>query len=156
MKKSNQAALSSALLSLLVGGLFLWLREGVISIAMTVMGVALLVLAIVDLAHRRTFMGVVKAVLGGFILLAGWAILSLALYVLAAVLLIWGILGLISGARRGGRAMRLLAPITAILSGACLLLAPGGTLSWVFIVSGALLLLQGRQDRPKANPLLSG
>ena len=150
MKKVNTTKLLPALLMILVGALFLLWKGAVISAAMTVIGVLLIVSAIVNLVRKNYVAGVVGAVMGVMVLCFGWLFLSVALYVLAAILLIYGILLLIEVGKRGFRHMGALAvvirvaqPVICILIAACLLFNQGGTVDWVFILSGLFLIVEG-------------
>ena len=150
MKNANSAKLLSAALTILVGVLFLIWKGTIISVAMTVIGVLLIVSAIVNLARKRYTVGVVGAVFGVMVLCFGWLFLSVALYVLAAILLIYGILLLIEIARRGlsrigvlAAIVRLSQPIICILVAGCLLFNQGGAVDWVFILSGIFLIVEG-------------
>ena len=150
MKRTNSAKLLSAALTILVGILFLILKGSVISVAMTVIGVLLIATAIMNLVRKKYTACVIGAVLGVMVLCFGWLFLSVALYLLAAILLIYGILLLMEVAKRGvGRMgtlaaiIRLSQPVICILVAGCLLFNQGGTVDWVFIVSGLFLIVEG-------------
>ena len=150
MKKVNSARLLSAVLTILVGVLFLLWKGAVVSVAMTVIGVLLIVSAIMSLVRKNYTACVISAVFGALIIGFGWLFLSVALYVLAAILLIYGILLLIEIAKRGFRRMGTLAlivrvaqPVICILVGGCLFFNQGGTVDWVFILSGLFLMVEG-------------
>ncbi len=150
MKKSNSNKLLSAILMLLVGVLFLIWKGGVVALAMTAIGVLLIVAAIMNLIRKKIPVGVVCAVLGVLVLFVGGLFVSVALYVLAAILLIYGILLLMDILKRGFKRMGTLAivvrvaqPAVCILVAACLLFNQGGTVDWVFILSGLFLIVEG-------------
>lgn len=143
-------SLIEGLLTILLGILFLILQGQVVTIAMTVLGVVLLVLAVLDLLENRVPSAIVKAVFGVVTLLFGWVITTAALYVLAALLLIWGIYELyaklhvhLKGNSLGLTVLLYISPILNILLGLLLLFNQGGTLAWIFIVVGVLLILDG-------------
>lgn len=135
-------------LTLLIGILFLFLRGNtIINIAMTVFGVALLVLAILDLLDHQIFQGVVKAVVGVVVLIFGWAFVEVALIVLAIVLLVWGIyeLYLLIKHHVSGNALavilRYISPILSIVIGVLLLVNRAGTVDAISVVIGVVLII---------------
>ena len=140
----------SALMTLALGILFLILKGDVIGIALTVLGVALIVTAIVDLVRKSTTSGVVKAVLGVVVLLFGWLFLEVAMLILGIVLLIFGILGLVKRIMALGQAQKLLAtvlgfiePIVCIIASIFLITSTGAALNWAVIVGGICLIVDG-------------
>ncbi len=139
----------AAIASVVLGILLIILKNDVISIALTVLGAAVLISAIVDFTGKRTNSAVIQAVIGVCILVFGWVFVNLALYVFAAALLIVGLLQIInigkSGAGRPAKAGLAVyfKPAVTVLAGACLLLNQSGTIAWVFVVSGILLIAEG-------------
>ena len=81
--------------------------------------------------------------------LAGWLFVTLALYVLGAFLLIAGITQLIAISKLKIKKLTLPAvmhiaqPVIYILVAICLFFNQGGAISWVFILSGVFLILDG-------------
>ena len=150
MKVKNQNKLIAAILVTVLGLLFLIWKGGVISIAMTVLGVMLLVQAVLDVIAKDYTAGAIKAVLGVAIIVFGWAFLTIALYVMAAVLLVYGILQLIDAYKAYPKQKSLTAKIVGFIQPAiytliavCLLFNQGETVSWVFIIAGIFLIVQG-------------
>lgn len=76
----------SAILTLVLGILFIVLKGQVVSIAMTILGVLLIVLGIMNLTTKLVAPGVVKIVVGALVILFGWVLVSAALYILAALI----------------------------------------------------------------------
>ena len=66
-------------LTILLGILFLILQGEVIKVAMTILGVVLIVMAVLDLLDHQTFPAIVKAVFGVVVLIFGWALTTAAL-----------------------------------------------------------------------------
>ena len=137
-------------LTILLGILFLILQGEVIKVAMTILGAVLIVMAVLDLLDHQTFPAIVKAVFGVVVLIFGLALTTAALYVLAAVLLIWGIYELyaklkihLKGNSVGLTVMLYIAPILNIVLGLLLLFNQSGTVAWIFIVVGVLLIIDG-------------
>ena len=142
----------SAILTLVLGILFIVLKGQVVSIAMTILGVLLIVLGIMNLTTKLVAPGVVKIVVGALIILFGWVLVSAALYILAALLLIFGILQLYArikiklntkGARIIDTIFAYALPVICIVIAFFLFFNQGGTVDWVFIVAGVFTIIEG-------------
>ena len=139
----------TAIALILIGGLFIIYKGEVISIAMSLIGITLVVLGIIDILRARVVSGVVKLVFAALVVLAGWLFVTLALYVLGAFLLIAGITQLIAISKLKIKKLTLPAvmhiaqPVIYILVAICLFFNQGGAISWVFILSGVFLILDG-------------
>lgn len=149
-RKSNKSnELLTAIALILIGGLFIIYKGEVISIAMSLIGITLVVLGIIDILRARVVSGVVKLVFAALVVLAGWLFVTLALYVLGAFLLIAGITQLIAISKLKIKKLTLPAvmhiaqPVIYILVAICLFFNQGGAISWVFILSGVFLILDG-------------
>lgn len=150
MNSQKQNELISALFTFLIGILFIILKSNVVSIAITVLGAALLVSAVFSLLNRRLAVCVIKAVIGVLIITCGWVFISAALYVMAAALLIYGILMLlatvktnISGITVLSKVLLFLKPIIYIIVAICLMFKQSGTVDWIFVLCGIFLILEG-------------
>ncbi len=148
MKKTEKLII--ALLTVVFGILLIVLKGSIISILMTVLGVALIVLGVMDLIGRATPSGVVKLVSGIVVIVCGWVIVSAVLYILAALLLVTGILLLYEKIKNRFFCPTLwqtvceyAVPVVFLVIGALLLFNQGGTVNWVFIVSGVFTVIQG-------------
>lgn len=142
MKNSNK--LITALLTVALGVLFIVMKADVISVAMTVLGAALLVLAVIDLINKQIPPAIVKAVLGVVVLVFGWAFVSVALYVLAAVLLMYGLLYVYELMKaKTKKFLSFVGPVVMIVAALCLFFAQGDILNTMFIISGVFLIVEG-------------
>lgn len=140
----NFAKLTSPLISLLIGILLIVFKGDIISIALTVLGALFIVLGIIDLTNNQNQVGIVRIVVGVVIIAFGWFLVSVALYVIAVLLVIAGagaVFNLTS--KKAKFSIAYLQPILFILAGLCLFFSQGTTVSWVFIVVGAILAVQG-------------
>ena len=148
MRRRGNGLVSAAALVLL-GLLFIIFKSDIISIAMSLIAAVLVAIGIFNIVRKNFVGGVIKIVIGGLILAAGWLIVELALYIFAAVLLIAGVIDLyrLSKIRdnesRLSTIMHFIQPIIYILVAICLLFNQGGTLSWVFTVSGIFFIIDG-------------
>lgn len=148
MKKTDKILVAA--LTILMGLLFLILKSDLINILMTVGGVCLIVLGIVDLIGHCVPPAVVKLVVGAVVILFGWLLTAAVLYIVAAALLICGILLLyekIKCKTKGDTFLRTLleytVPVGIILIGIILFFNQTGAMNFVFIVSGIFAILDG-------------
>lgn len=156
MAKKNKVKLTGnklleGIFLILVGILFLVLDANyIINITMTVFGVALLVLAVLDLLDHQTLPGIVKLVFGVVVIVFGWALVDVAMIVLAAVILIWGIYELyaklkihLKGSNTLNTILLYISPILDILLGLLLLFNRGGAMAVISKIVGILLIVDG-------------
>lgn len=142
MEKVNKYL--SPALSILLGILLLVFKGEVISIALTVLGVVFIVLGILDVTKNQTTPGIIRIVIGAVIIAFGWLLLSVALYVIAVLLVIAGIYGIYqTSTKKSSTALNYLQPVLLTLVGLCLFFNQGGTVAWVFIAVGIILVVQG-------------
>lgn len=148
MKKTS--LLISALMTILLGVLFIIFKEQVVSIALSVFGIVLIITAILELIKKNWGSGIVKAFLGIAVLLVGGLLLHIALIVIGVVLLIYGALELIKRIvaiikKQNGKLwatiVGFISPIVCII--AAIALISGNFLGWAIIVAGVLLIING-------------
>ena len=149
MKKLNVNDILTAVALIVIGGLFMFYKSEVISIAMSLISFTLVALGVVDLLRGFTLSAIVKLVFGLLVLATGWLFVSLALYVLGAFLLIAGVTQLYAFTKIKIKkstfplAVRIAQPAIDVLVAICLFFNQGGALSWVFTVSGLFLVIDG-------------
>lgn len=148
MKQSEK--IISAIITIALGVLLIVLRSDFISILLTIGGVSLIALGVMDIFNRLIPPAVVKIVAGALIIFCGWVVVQAALYVLAAALLIVGILLLYDKIKNKARCRTLLYTVfdyascaLLITVGFLLLFNQGNTVEWVLIVSGVLTVAEG-------------
>ena len=111
---------------------------------MTIMGVALIISSILDLIRKQGSQSIIKLVIGAVVIVFGWTLVSAALYIMAAVLLINSVMQISTIAKMTkGFNLSYLQPIMSLIVAICLLFNQGGTISWVFVVSGVCLIIEG-------------
>ena len=136
--------LITAIGAIILGVLFIALKGGVIGVAMTVLGVALIVWGVSDLVKGGTVEAVIKIALGVISIVFGWALASVALYILAALLVVYGVMSLYPLIKDKCKdSLSYIAPVVVLVVGLCLFFNQGGTVNWVFIVSGIFLVIYG-------------
>ena len=145
MKKSE--TIISAIVTIALGVLLMIMKGEMISVFMTILGVALIVLGLIDLLLRNITFAVIKLVAGSVVIFFGWTIVSAVVYIIAALVLIVGILALYDAIRfrlrcvRGMETLKILAPpVVCILIGFVLFF---NQWDWVFVVAGLFTILEG-------------
>lgn len=147
---NQRSSAVSAVATILLGALFIIKRGGVIGLAITVLGVSVLVFALLDFLAKFTNAAIVKGVVGLCILVFGWIFVDLAIYILAAGIILTGLLQISSikqyspvNLDTNEKLFIYARPVMMVVAGACLLLNKNGTIDWVFVLVGALLVIQG-------------
>ncbi len=141
--------ISSAAISIAIGILFIVLKGSVISITMTVIGAAAIIMAVVDFANNQTRPGVIKSIIGVAVLVLGWLLVDIALYLISGVLIILGISQIISAIKLSElcnsvqKVFMIIKPVATLGAGFCLLFNKGGTMDTLFIIVGVLVLVEG-------------
>lgn len=142
MKKDSQLLIRIG--TIVLGALFVVQRSGVIHTAITLIAAILLLSAILDLIKKQIGSGVVKGVVAVCVMVFGWLFVELALYLIAAVLLLNGISQLIQIVKEKPVSyLPYVAPVFSLIAGSCLLFNQGGTVDWIFVVVGIVLIVDG-------------
>ena len=81
MKKSEK--IISAVLTMVLGVLFIVLKMDFVGLLMTLLGAGLIVFGIVDLIEKLVPPAVVKMVSGVIVIVCGWVLVEAVLYILA-------------------------------------------------------------------------
>lgn len=149
MEKTNKYI--SAVVMMAIGLLLIILKGGIINILLTALGVALIVMGILDAVQRKDVTRcVIKCVIGAVIILGGWLFVAVMLYILGALLVIVGVLWIIKLVQRHTKGANLIGTITAylvpalyILIGVCLFFYQSAFVDVVFIIVGVIVLVDG-------------
>ena len=148
MKKSEK--IITACLTILLGVLLITLKGNFISILMTLVGVGLIVLGIVDFVYRTIPSAIIKLVSGIFIIVCGWLLVSAVLYIVAAILQILGFLLFYYKLEHKVRGYtpfytfcEYIVPIIYLIIGGLLLFNQTGALNVILVVCGILTIAQG-------------
>ena len=149
MKNEKTKNLLVAIIVIVIGILCIALQNRLLGALMTGIGVLLIVSGLLDLILAKNVVAfVVKAVIGAAIILLGWLAVTVVLYIIAVLMVIYGILGILQIlanpiANVGLKILALFRPILNVVVGVCLFFNQGGTMAWVFIVVGILLVADG-------------
>lgn len=148
MKKSEK--ITAAILTMVVGVLLIAMQDNFIGLLMSIAGVCLIVLGVVDIFHHFIPPAVVKIVSGVLIIVCGWVLVEAVLYVIAAMLLIAGVLLLYDKIRKRvvcdslfKTILEYALPSVFIIIGIFLLFHQAVALEIIFVVTGILTLIEG-------------
>ena len=137
-------------MTLALGILFIMLKGEVVSIGITVLGVALIVTAIIDLCRKSFVGGAIKAILGIAVLVIGWTIIDIAILVLGIVLLVYGILELvkrITAKKKGQKAwavvLGFIEPVVCIVASLLLIKSGTAVVDLTILIAGILFAIDG-------------
>ena len=148
MKTSEK--IISSIVTMALGVLLLVLKGDFISILMTIAGISLITLGVLDIFYQLVPPAVVKIVVGLMIILCGWVIVEVVLYIVAAILLIVGILMLYDKIKKKlycrdivRTIFEFAVPSLFVLIGLMFLFHQGKAVSFIFVVSGILTIMEG-------------
>lgn len=131
------------IITVVLGILLIFLKQDVITIALTILGIALIISSIVDAVRKLWPSFIVKLIVGIAVILLGWLLVSAALYILAVLLIIIGALQIYENVKAKAKALAYLAPAISIIFGIVLFFNQGGAVSWMFIFAGISLIVEG-------------
>ena len=150
MKKLSQ--ITSALMTLVLGILFVMLKGGVVGIAIKVFAAVLIITAILELIKLKIASGVIKAILAIVLFIFGWAITEIALLVIGIVLIVFGVLELIkrifslfkkNRTRLWAKILGFISPLFSALAGYFLITSRGEAVGWAIVIGGIFLIING-------------
>ena len=81
MKKTEKIVYASAIM--LFGVLFILLKSDLISVLVTILGVAVFVFGIIDIFNQKIVWAVCKLIFGALIIICAWTLLEAVLYLLS-------------------------------------------------------------------------
>ena len=128
MKKTT--GFISGIMTLILGILFVVLQDRLVSIAISVLGVFLVIMGVIDLIKARYIMGLLKIILAVTVLVFGWLIIDIWGIIIGIVLLLYGIFTLIRRIKAPNKKRRIFS--TAV-----------GFVESVLCIIGAIFLISG-------------
>ena len=148
MAKKKQLKLPEGLITSLfmvaLGILFLIMKGGVIGLAVTILGVALLVSAVMDFLNKDITTCIVKAIIGVCVLVFGHLFVDVAVIIVAAVVLVYGALELFELIKAKKKDVACyVKPVVIVVIAAALLISKWLVFDWLFIIIGVLFLVEG-------------
>ena len=137
----------SSIFTIALGVLLIVMKDEMISVFMTVLGIALISLGIIELLRKEVTAAVVKIALGGLIVFLGWMLVSAIAYILATMLLILGVVTAYDNLRCRLKSVRffdmlfeLIPAILCIIIGVILFF---NECAWCYITAGILTVFLG-------------
>lgn len=134
----------------IIGLLLIILKGQIISIATTFIGVIFIINGVMSIVNKDLTRGIIIIVMGAVIILFGWLFLTIALYIVGALLITYGIIDLVNKFKvqisfedNFKKILYYLIPVLYIVAGAVLLFNQGEAISFVFVFSGVVLLVNG-------------
>lgn len=123
-----------------IGLLLIILQGGSLGILMTIIGVLLIALGIVDIIKGKDlFKGIVELAIGIAIIVLGWIITDIVLLIFGILLIVKGALEMIKVAKDGFSAM--ISPIVTVVIGVLLVVAKWALLDVFCIIAGVVFLI---------------
>lgn len=148
MKISNK--LIMGILAVVVGVMFIIMKGEVLSIALTLLGVAAIIMGVQDIARNAKNSGIVKIIVGAVVVLFSWLFVDITLIVIAVLMILFCGMNLIGSLKTDGYPMSTVQtirtyakPVIGIIAGICLLFNRGGTVAWVFTLVGIVFIIEG-------------
>ena len=123
-----------------LGLLLIILRSGSLGILMTIVGVLLIALGVIDIVkNKEVTKGVLEAAVGVLIIVCGWLVADIVLLILGILLIVKGVMELVKNISNGFMAM--LAPIITIVIGILLVIAKWTSMDVICIIAGVILII---------------
>jgi len=124
----------------IIGLLLVILQGGSLGILMTVIGVLLIALGLIDIVKEKDLTkGLIEAVIGVAIIVCGWLIADIVLLVFGFLLIVKGAIDLFNNFKKGWSAM--LSPIVTIVIGILLVIAKWALMDVLCIIAGVIFLI---------------
>lgn len=140
-KKSNNN-FSSPVLYIILGILLAIFRGGALNWAMTIAGIAFVVMGILDIVRGRLANGIGNIVIGAVIILLGNLVLGIVLLVLGIMIAVKGVSELIKVMKKSKKGiLEIVFPVITIIVG--IGLAFGNMLGDLILIIGILLIVDG-------------
>jgi len=135
---------------IIAGILFIILQGGVINIATIILGIALIAIGVAILVNggkNAQLEGIIRIAAGVVIIVLGSLFASIVLYILAVLFIIYGCMNLYENLKHKRKAfMFYVRPIFQLVMGCLLFFNQGGTVNWIMIIIGVILVIEGVVD----------
>lgn len=136
---SNNNILTCALYAI-IGLLLIILQGGSLGILMTVIGVLLIVIGVVDIVNNKNLTkGLIEAGIGIAIIVCGWLIADIVLLVFGILLIVKGAIDLFQNHKNG--TMSIVSAVATIVIGILLVVAKWALLDVICIIAGVIFIV---------------
>ena len=140
----------SAFVTITLGVLLIAWRGDIIHVLMTVLGISLIVLGVLDLLEKNIRQAWIKLALGVLSVAFGWLLVSAVAYVVAIATIafaVWLTVGFFKGGTKIcfnlSSVVQWLKPVLLVITGLFLFFNNGGKAEWAFILVGICIVLLG-------------
>ena len=124
----------------IIGLLLVILRAGSLGILMTIVGVLLIALGILDIVKNKDMTkGIIEAVAGVAIIICGWLIADICLLIFGILLIVKGVMELIKIYKNGF--MTMLPSIITVVIGVLLVIARWTLIDVICIIAGIVFII---------------
>ena len=123
----------------IIGLMLIVMQGGSLGILMTIVGVLLVVLGIMDISKKETTKGIIEVAIGVAIIVCGWLIADIVLLIFGILLIIKGAMELFKNFKNGFMAM--LPSIVTIVIGILLVIAKWALLDVFCIIAGVIFII---------------
>ena len=143
-RKNSGSNLTSALMYIILGALFIVFKAGVLNWLMTAAGVLFIVFGVLDLIKGATTSGVINVAIGIVILLGGWFFLEVVLLVFGILLAVKGTIALLNSLKALNKSFfDILFSALTVIVGFMLIASKWAVVDWFFVVMGAMFVVDG-------------
>ncbi len=147
--KNQSNKLLTSVITIVLGVLLMVWKTSIISIAITLFGVYLIILGILDLVNKKDeTTAIIKLIVGVAAILLAWLLTAVAVITLGVILMLHGIT-LILDIIKANKQVKGLVPtimlwaVPVISIAAGLFIAFGSGMDWAFIVVGVIVIIEG-------------
>ena len=145
IRKDN---LIAAISFILIGILFCIFQSKILSWILTIVGVLLIILAIMDLVNKKNQQALIELISGAVILIFGWLLTEVALVIAGICITALGIKNFVSlnnlaGLSLGKKILAILKPICEMAVGLILIVNTFAAVNWIFIIIGVIAIVNG-------------
>ena len=124
----------------IIGLLLIILQGGSLGILMTIIGVLLIVMGVVEIINNKNLTkGLIELAIGIAIIVCGWLIADIVLLVFGVLLIVMGAMELFNNYKKGFEA--LISPIITIIVGILLVVAKWALMDVMCIIAGVIFLI---------------
>ena len=142
-KKNGTTELFSSMLYVIIGVLLVIFCSQTLGWAMTVAGIFFIISGVLDVLKKNWIGGAVSIIIGVAILVLGWTVTKIVLLVLGILIAIKGLIVLFEVLKKKKKSIaEIIYPMLSVVLG--LLLAFGNGLDVIIVVTGVLLIIDGR------------
>ena len=132
----------TAVCSLVLGWLLIALKSSIISVILTVCGVGLLMLCIMDFIYKKPNCATTKLIIGIILIFFGWSFTPIVLLPIAILTLVLGGAEIHHALSKATSGFLVVNALITLLIGSLTMFNRFGKYEWVFVACGILLIIK--------------